>query len=182
MREMSRSPFQINPFSDRRPFCQQAESFGPMTKLLLILMIVGWVVGVFNGCGHLIKTHTEKYDNGKVSGEGNYIDGKEEGPFVSYYESGKVKGEGHYVDGKEEGSFVFYYESGKVKGEGRYVGGKEEGSFVSYYESGKIKGEANYVVGEKEGKVIAYYESGKIVDEDIYRDGKCVEDCEGNDP
>ena len=134
MREMSRSPFQINPFSDRRPFCQQAESFGPMTKLLLILMIVGWVVGVFNGCGHLIKTHTEKYDNGKVSGEGNYIDGK------------------------------------------------EEGSFVSYYESGKIKGEANYVVGEKEGKVIAYYESGKIVDEDIYRDGKCVEDCEGNDP
>ena len=134
MREMSRSPFQINPFSDRRPFCQQAESFGPMTKLLLILMIVGWVVGVFNGCGHLIKTHTEKYDNGKVSGEGNYIDGKEEGPFVSYYESGK------------------------------------------------IKGEANYVVGEKEGKVIAYYESGKIVDEDIYRDGKCVEDCEENDP
>ena len=158
MREMSRSPFQINPFSDRRPFCQQAESFGPMTKLLLILMIVGWVVGVFNGCGHLIKTHTEKYDNGKVSGEGNYIDGKEEGPFVSYYESGKVKGEG------------------------RYVGGKEEGPFVSYYESGKIKGEANYVVGEKEGKVIAYYESGKIVDEDIYRDGKCVEDCEENDP
>jgi len=129
-----------------------------MTKLLLILMIVGWVVGVFNGCGHLIKTHTEKYDNGKVSGEGNYI------------------------DGKEEGSFVSYYESGKVKGEGRYVGGKEEGPFVSYYESGKIKGEANYVVGEKEGKVIAYYESGKIVDKDIYRDGKCVEDCEGNDP
>jgi hypothetical protein len=131
---MSRSPFQINPFSDRRPFCQQAESFGPMTKLLLILMMVGLVVGVFNGCGHLIKTHTEKYDNGKVSGEGNYIDGKEEGSFVSYYESGKVKGEGHYV------------------------------------------------VGEKEGKVIAYYESGEIVDEDIYRDGKCVEDCEENDP
>lgn len=134
VREMSRSPFQINPFSDRRPFCQQADSFGPMTKLLLILMMVGLVVGVFNGCGHLIKTHTEKYDNGKVSGEGNYIDGK------------------------------------------------EEGSFVSYYESGKIKGEANYVVGEKEGKVITYYESGEIVDEDIYRDGKCVEDCEGNDP
>ena len=131
---MSRSPFQINLFSDWRPFCQQAGSFGPMTKLLLILMIVGWVVGVFNGCGHLIKTHTEKYDNGKVSGEGNYIDGKEEGSFVFYYESGKVKGEGHYV------------------------------------------------VGEKEGKVIAYYESGEIVDEDIYRDGKCVEDCEGNDP
>ena len=109
-------------------------SFGPMTKLLLILMMVGLVVGVFNGCGHLIKTHTGKYDNGKVSGEGNYIDGK------------------------------------------------EEGSFVAYYESGKIKGEANYVVGEKEGKVIAYYESGEIVDEDIYRDGKCVEDCEGNDP
>ena len=80
-----------------------------MKRTIALLMMIGLVVGVFNGFGYVIKTHTEKYDNGKMSGEANYIDGKEE------------------------------------------------------------------------GKVVSYYESGEIVDEDIYRDGKCIEDCEGNE-
>ena len=46
-----------------------------MTKLLLMLM----VVGVWSGCGKEIKTHTEKYDNGKVKSKGNLVDGKKAG-------------------------------------------------------------------------------------------------------
>ena len=76
-----------------------------MTKLLLILMMV---VG-FGGCGYLIKTHTEKYDNGK---------------WVEYYESGEVRQEGNYVEGKREGNWVWYYESGKVKDEDIYKDGE----------------------------------------------------------
>ena len=70
-----------------------------MKRMIGFLMMVGLVVGVFNGCGYLIKTHTEKYDNGKMSGEANYIDGKKEGKYVEYYESGKVMGKGNYVNG-----------------------------------------------------------------------------------
>ena len=107
-----------------------------MTKFLLILMMVG----VWSGCGYLIKTHTEKYDNGK---------------WVEYYESGEVKKEGNYVDGKKEGKWVEYYENGKVWVEGNFVNGKKVGKWVEYDESGKVK------------------------DEDIYKDGECVEMCEG---
>ena len=101
-----------------------------MTKFLLILMMVG----VWSGCGYLIKTHTEKYDNGK---------------WVEYYESGEVKKEGNYVDGKKVGKWVLYYESGKVEVEENFVDGKQEGKSVGYYESGKVEIEKNYVNGKR---------------------------------
>ena len=81
-------------------------------RVLLLLMLM--IVGVWSGCGTKIKIHTEKYDNGKMSGEANYIDGKKEGKYVEYYESGTVKYEGNYVDGKQEGKWILYDEEGNT--------------------------------------------------------------------
>jgi antitoxin component YwqK of YwqJK toxin-antitoxin module len=120
-----------------------------MTKLLLILMMVG-----FGGCGYLIKTHTENYDNGKMS--------VHNGKWVEYYESGEVKKEGNYVDGKKEGKWVEYYESGKVEIEKNHVNGKREDKWVWYYESGDMEWEGNFVDDKHEGKWVGYYESGKV--------------------
>ena len=86
-----------------------------MTKLLLILMMVGlW--------------------SGEVRSEVNYVNGKKEGKEVWYYESGKVKGEVNYKEGN--GKWIGYYESAKVKVEGNFVDGKKEGKWVWYYENG----------------------------------------------
>ena len=41
--------------------------------------------------------------------------------------------------------------------------------------------EVNYVGGKEEGKFVRYDEEGNITDEDIYKDGVCVEMCEGDD-
>jgi antitoxin component YwqK of YwqJK toxin-antitoxin module len=98
-----------------------------MIQILGLLMVV--VVG-FGGCRYLIKTHTEKYDNGKMS--------VHNGKWVEYYESGSVSWEGNWVDGKKEGKGVYYYESGEVKLEGNYVDGKFEGKWVRYYQSGEV--------------------------------------------
>jgi hypothetical protein len=35
--------------------------------------------------------------------------------------------------------------------------------------------------GEEEGKSVWYDEDGNITDEDIYKDGECVEMCEGDE-
>ena len=154
-----------------------------MTKLLLILM----VVGLWSGCGKEIEIHTERYDNGKMKKEyQSYTRGINYRPikhgwYKSYYESGKVKEEGNYVDGKVEGEWVKYYESGKVKEEGNYVDKKTEGKWVWYYESGKVFWERNYVDGKREGKSVGYWENGEIRDEDIWKDGECVEMCEGDE-
>ena len=61
-----------------------------MTRLLLILMMVGVWSGVW---GEEIKIHTEKYENGKVKVKGNLVDGKQEGKWVIYDENGKMKKE-----------------------------------------------------------------------------------------
>ena len=59
-----------------------------MTRLLLILMMVGVWSGVW---GEEIKIHTEEYENGKVKVKGNLVDGKQEGKWVIYDENGKMK-------------------------------------------------------------------------------------------
>ena len=41
--------------------------------------------------------------------------------------------------------------------------------------------EGNYVDGKKEGKWVFYDEDGNITDEDIWKDGKCIEMCEGDE-
>ena len=78
-----------------------------MTKLLLILIVVGVWCGVW---GEEIKIHTEKYENGKVKVKGNLVDGKQEGKWVIYDENGKMKKEENYVEGKQEGKEFWYYE------------------------------------------------------------------------
>ena len=53
-----------------------------MTKLLLILMMVGMWSGAW---GEETKTYTEKHDNGKVKIQGNLVDGKRDGKWVEYF-------------------------------------------------------------------------------------------------
>ena len=56
-----------------------------------------------------------------------------------------------------------------------------DGKWVVYWKNGIVLWEGNYVDGNREGKSVWYYESGKIKDVDIYKDGKCVEMCEGDE-
>ena len=46
---------------------------------------------------------------------------------------------------------------------------------------GQVLSEGNFVAGEEDGKHFFYDEDGNITDEDIYKDGECVEMCEGAD-
>ena len=50
-----------------------------------------------------------------------------------------------------------------------------------YYESGKVEQEGNFIDEKLNGKWIYYDEDGNITDEDIYKDGVCVEMCEGDE-
>ena len=75
--------------------------------------------------------------------------------------------------------FFEYYKSGLVKIEANFRDGKKHGKFAEYYESGTVLSEGNYVNGKKEGKWFSYDEEGHITDEDIWKDGECVEMCEG---
>ena len=124
----------------------------------------------------------EYSDGGQLKSQGNYKDGDEEGYWVWYYdESEKVKYEANFVDGKREGKWIRNYRSGNLGEEGNFIDGEEDGKWVYYYESGKVEREGNFINGKEEGKWVWYEEEGNITDEDIWKDGECVEMCEGDE-
>ena len=67
------------------------------------------------------------------------------------------------LESSTEGFYRKYYPSRRVEYKVNYVDGKREGKWVRYYKSGKV------------------YEEGNITDEDIWKDGECVEISEGDD-
>jgi len=143
---------------------------------------------------------------GEVKEIKTYVRGKAEGKWVSYYDDGQIEKERHYVDNLLEGKWVSYYPTGRLMLEWNFVGGKEEGKWVYYYpeadagtrweeiyvngqlenkvgfyKNGNVWFEESYVDGSKHGKFIDYDEDGNITDEDIWKNGECVEMCEGDE-
>ena len=86
-----------------------------------------------------------------------------------------------YDDGLWNGLVVLYWMNGHKRSEGLYEDGKNEGYYKRFYEEGGIEWEGNFVVGKMDGKWVFYTENGEMEDEDIWKDGECVEMCEGND-
>ena len=66
-------------------------------------------------------------------------------------ENGKIKGQGKYVDGDggnkgvsgvpkngREGQWMFYHENGQLKQEGEYENGEMHGEYKWYFENGQL--------------------------------------------
>lgn len=68
--------------------------------------------------------------------------------------------------------------NGTKRGEGLFEDGVREGKVVKYYRDGKVSWERNCVNGEIEGKWVSRdWRDGTIIDQNIYKDGECVEMC-----
>ncbi len=151
-----------------------------MIGLLMMVVVVG-------GCGKEIEVvkMTNPFTQQVIEEYECYRDEDTNKPikhgyYKSYYGDKSYKQVGNYKDDKKDGKWIEYY-NGKLVREENYVNGKEEGKWIRYYESGKVEVEGNFVNGKQEGKVVWYDEEGNITDEDIYKDGECVEMCEGNE-
>ncbi len=73
-----------------------------------------------------------------------YVDGKREGPAVTYYNNGQLRTKVNYHDNKMQGTASMYYKSGELYRVTNYESGKAEGIRTSYYKNGKIMSEIPY--------------------------------------
>jgi antitoxin component YwqK of YwqJK toxin-antitoxin module len=97
-----------------------------------------------------------EYDElGNVILQGEYIEGLEDGPWIS--EVGEFREEGVYKAGLRNGSWKFYYTS-KTPGnqkqlffQGGFIDDLPNGKHTFFWENGNKKDEGNYVMGRKEG-------------------------------
>ena len=113
------------------------------------------------------------YENGQLSKEATYKDGKKEGLHKSWYENRQLEKEATYKDGKKEELHKSWYEDGQLWWETTYKNGKPEGLYRVWYESGDLSKDATYKDGKKEGLFRQWW--GKIVKETCYSNGEEVD-------
>ena len=157
------------------------------------LTIFALIVGILMGCsspyeevttkdeaGNIISSYTIRKEDGvkhgnyqifiegKLSEEGTFKDGKQDGVRKLFFPNGKTEVEETYKDGNitakqvffdngnlsvtgqydeavtMSGEWTYYYQNGKTKEIVNFKNNVEDGAFKEFYENGNIKAEGNY--------------------------------------
>jgi len=92
-------------------------------------------------------------DDGSIKSKVNFIDDKEEGPYISYYTNGKKRLVVNYKHGQKEGMQKIYYDNGQLGSQVMYKNGRREGLMTEWdktgYKSSEVFYKNNYKVGVK---------------------------------
>lgn len=103
--------------------------------------------------------------------DGETVNGKKEGRWVSYFANGNMQSEGEYRGGKKEGAWVLYWPNGNKNSEAHFRDGKYTGLYTAYHKNGKKEHEGRYneftgkssADGTKDGEWLYYAEDGETV-------------------
>ena len=124
--------------------------------------------------GEIFNGKTKQFhENGQLSEEVEFKDGKANGKVKDYYPNGQLAAEMEFKDGKLYGNMKGYHENGKLGFEMGLKDGKLEGMKM-YYPNGQLQGEAPFKDGKLHGKAKLYGENGKLKAETEYENGKKV--------
>ncbi|MDR2870497.1 MAG: toxin-antitoxin system YwqK family antitoxin [Deferribacteraceae bacterium] len=111
-------------------------------------------------------------EDGKLAGEGRFIDNKPQDGFIRNYSKDYITSEVNYKNGKLDGLAKFYYKNEPIEHEAQYINGKQNGLARYYEENGKLAGEGTFIDDKPQDGVIRHYEYSRIVSEINYKNGK----------
>ena len=114
---------------------------------------------------HYTGEQRDFWDNGQLSVERNWVDGKIHGISRTYFQNGQLQDESHFEMGKLHGIVQSYHINGQLEHEGRYEHDVAVGIFHTYDKQGNLLWEfADFNPGQpKEGYwAKKYYPDGKI--------------------
>jgi len=126
-----------------------------MKKVLLFLLLI-FCFRVYSQDSTFTGYKKFFFSNGKVSSEGNLLNGKPDAYWKTYHENGNLKSEGNRVNFQLDGLWKFYNENGKISVEFNYRDGKKNGIKKVYdLETQNIVSEENFSNDVRDGK--SYY-------------------------
>jgi antitoxin component YwqK of YwqJK toxin-antitoxin module len=114
----------------------------------------------------------EYFDDGKIAGQGNFVNDEMDGEFRHYWQNGTFESIINYKAGVLHGLVERHYENGQLKFRQLFDNGKLHGSSEGYWESGKPSSKGAYHYGQKDGPWISYYPNGKKEQGGIYKIGR----------
>ena len=107
---------------------------------------------------------------GKVS-EGRdrlyYLNGRQDGKWISFYKNGNIKSIVNWKDGKLNGKYVIYESDGRKSTETIYKDGKENGYYYLYNPNGTYRTKGAYSMGKPVGEWEYYDKDGKLTNKVI---------------
>src|ERR1043166_7691294 len=123
------------------------------------------------------------YFSGAVlTGEGRYVDGKEDGRWMGWHDDGTPFEERHYDRGILHGEQIVW-NRGVVEMRSSYRHGKEHGTWVWRHGNDREKAITTYVDGRKQGRATEWDESGEVIsdgrDDRATRVGRWIERADG---
>jgi len=145
-------------------------------KLGLSAIITLWVSCVFtlqsqNSIDSL-KYVQYSFPSGRISGEGNILNGKPQGLWKNYYEDGKLKSIGKLIQGVTDSTWMFYSLNGIPSMEINYSNGKKEGLRTQFSEQGRIVSRERFVQDLKSGWSVLFNEDEKLQARIFFKEGK----------
>lgn len=96
-----------------------------------------------NGERQLVK-EVVYYENENKKLEGDYANNKRSGHWKAWYEDGKLWSEGEYKDGKRNGPGIVYHENGNKYIESNYSNDEKTGKWRFFDSTGKLIQEVDY--------------------------------------
>lgn len=117
----------------------------------------------------------ELYENGNVSLEGEFQNGKANGEETWWFENGNKNSLVTFLDGVRHGPHLVWYESGQLQIDVCYTHGKRDGRHAVYYESGQVRSEAHFSGEQLEGTYTTWYENGSKRSERVFQTGQEIQ-------
>jgi antitoxin component YwqK of YwqJK toxin-antitoxin module/CHAT domain-containing protein/Flp pilus assembly protein TadD len=129
---------------------------------------VTWKNGKLNG-------PARGYDiYGRLTSEGNYLNGEPHGLFVANYPDGKREYEVEMRNGKANGVYVEYYTNGIARLRETRKDGLTHGVSELRYENGNLNRRATFINGQKDGSWEWFNEQGILEQKGQYKNGLSV--------
>ena len=111
------------------------------------------------------------WGNGQIKTKYSLIDGKKNGPSLSWYGTGKSWMEGNYTAGRKSGLWTYWRENGQKKMEVVYENNQPNGLY-RWYENGRRKWETTVRQGKWHGTFTEWDPAGNKKEERIFEMGK----------
>ena len=112
------------------------------------------------------------YENGKISSEGNFKNGKPEGLWKTYFETGELKSIGNRKNSLLDSVWNFYNKEGVLLKSINYKNDLFEGVTKNYNTEGFLVKTENFIAGKKEGFTYTFFENGNIKSKTNYINNK----------
>jgi len=111
------------------------------------------------------------YPDGRLRMEGDFLNNKRSGEWITYNPGGTIINSFSYVDGQNTGWQLTWYRNGKLKERYQTDSGNIIGPYVEYFRNGSLKSKGNYNRKGMTGEWCSYFPDGSLRNTSFASDG-----------